>query len=96
MTGQKRSSRILPEPLYCRSDLTTLLGVADLVIYVINHAFRPAPDWTRPVQRTELIRYADRIYKLQRSVRKEGEFAMWTVFHMDDLRPYSQRIGKSA
>jgi len=95
ITGHKRSSRILPEPLYCRSDLTTLLGVADLMIYVINHAFRPATDWTQPV-RDEIVPYANRICRLQRCVEKENALSMWTVFHMDDLRPASQRFGRIA
>jgi hypothetical protein len=95
LTGRKRSARIFPEPVYCRSDLTTLLGVADLMIYVINHAFRPTIDWTLPV-RPELARFATRILKLERIMPREDGSTIWTIFRMDDLRPASQRIGKTA
>lgn len=35
-TGQARAVRILPEPFFVYSDLTTLVQVADLVALVLN------------------------------------------------------------
>jgi hypothetical protein len=85
--GRIRSIRILPEPLYARSDLTTLMGIADLAIYVVNHVFRPTPEWTKPI-RAELRPYVDWIYKLQWSGQREDD-SFYSIFHMGDLRPKS-------
>ncbi len=87
-TGRIRSSRIFPEPLYARSDLTTLLGVADLAIYSINHIFRPTPEWSAPI-RPELKPYIDWIYRLQWSGLREDETRIRSIFHLSDLRPRS-------
>ena len=87
-TGRVRSSRILPEPLYARSDLTTLLGVADLAIYTINHVFRPTEEWSQPV-RDELRPLIDWIYRLQWKGQRENESWLHSIFHLADLRPKS-------
>ena len=87
-TGRVRSSRILPEPLYARSDLTTLLGVADLTIYTINHVFRPTEEWTQSI-REELRPFVDWIYRLQWSGQRENGSWLHSIFHMADLRPKS-------
>ena len=89
-TGRLRSARILPEPLYARSDLTTLLGVADVAIYALNSVFRPAVEWSEPI-REELRPYVDWIYRLRRRVEREDGTGMWTVFHMADLRGGASR-----
>lgn len=85
-TGRVRSSRILPEPVYARSDLTTLLGVADLVIYVINHVFRPDASWSRPI-RPELTPYVDWIERLQWVGTRDGQNSLLGIFRMADLKP---------
>ena len=38
--GRRRSSRIIPEPFFVHSDLTTGVQIADLVAYVISWGFR--------------------------------------------------------
>ena len=87
-TGRVRSARILPEPLYARSDLTTLLGVADIAIYTINHVYRPTEVWTQPI-REELKPLIDWIYRLQWKGQRENESWLHSIFHMADLRPKS-------
>ena len=42
VVGQQRSSRIIPEPFFVHSDLTTGVQIADLVAYVISCGFRMA------------------------------------------------------
>ncbi|MEQ9812162.1 MAG: DUF3800 domain-containing protein [Azospirillaceae bacterium] len=39
-TGMRRSSRIIPEPFFVHSDLTTLIQMVDLVAYVISWGVR--------------------------------------------------------
>ena len=84
-TGRLRSSRILPEPLFARSDLTTLLGAADLAIYVINHGYRPA-SWVRPA-REEIRQFEEWINRLRWRGRREDYSPIYGIVLMDDLRP---------
>jgi hypothetical protein len=38
--GRQRSSRIVPEPMFVHSDLTTLVQVADLLVYIVSWGVR--------------------------------------------------------
>lgn len=84
--GRVRSTRILPEPLYARSDLTTLLGLADLAIYVVNHAYRPNDRWTKPI-RDELKPFAEWVHRLKWVGKREDGSTVTSIFWTDDLRP---------
>jgi hypothetical protein len=35
-TGRRRSSLIIPEPLFVHSDLTTMIQMADLIAYIVS------------------------------------------------------------
>jgi len=84
--GRVRATRILPEPLYARSDLTTLLGLADLAIYVINHAHRPNTRWTKPI-REELKPYVEWIQRVSWVGKREDGTTVASIFLTEDLRP---------
>jgi hypothetical protein len=53
--GRSRSRRIIPEPFFVHSDLTTLIQTADIVAYVVSWGLRirrmtaPARDELRPL-----------------------------------------------
>ena len=49
VVGQQRSNRIIPEPFFVHSDLTTGVQIADLVAYVISWGFR-TPEMTKPAR----------------------------------------------
>ena len=49
VVGQQRSNRIIPEPFFVHSDLTTGVQIADLVAYVISWGFR-TPQMTKPAR----------------------------------------------
>ena len=89
-TGQTRSQRIIPEPLFVHSDLTTGIQVADLVAYTISWNVRVG-DMDRE-SRPELDDLGRAILDLRyRAVRErlgypEG-FAVWSFAVIDDLRP---------
>ena len=57
--GRHRASRIIPEPFFVHSDLTTGVQVADLLACVISWGFRMTA-MTKPV-REELSPFADQI-----------------------------------
>ena len=80
MVGQQRSSRIIPEPFFVHSDLTTGVQIADLVAYVISWGFRMAR-MTKPA-RPELSQLSNQVAGLRhRAIRKRlgnPEFEIWS------------------
>ena len=89
-TGQTRAQRIIPEPLFVHSDLTTGIQVADLVAYTISWNVRVA-GMSEP-KRPELEGLGQAVLDLRyRAVReREGHpegFVVWSFAVIDDLRP---------
>jgi len=85
--GRMRASRILPEPLFVHSDLTSLIQVADLVAYITAWGIR-VDQMHRP-RRHELSSLASRVCNLRhRAVRERGgeTFYIWSFAVIDDLR----------
>jgi hypothetical protein len=71
--GKMRAARIIPEPMFVHSDLTSLVQVADIVAYVISWAVRPNKDMTKPV-RQELVPFAKLVDGLRhRSVQRHRD-----------------------
>ncbi len=87
--GRMRSSRIVPEPFFVHSDLTTAIQLADLVAYItswgvrVSHMQEPA--------RKELQSLADQVcqlrYKALRPINNQEDFVVWSFAVIDDLRP---------
>ncbi|MEI6277795.1 MAG: DUF3800 domain-containing protein [Verrucomicrobiae bacterium] len=93
-TGYLRSSRIVPEPFFVHSDLTTVVQLADLVAYSLNWGTR-LNRMTKPT-RPELKEFADAAFDLRyvgrRPDSQTGEDrAVYGVFYLDDLRPRHER-----
>lgn len=91
-TGRLRASRVLPEPLFVHSDLTTLIRVADYVAYIIAWGVRFGR-MERPA-RKELAPLVDPLLSMRhRAIRdRDGEdFVVWSLQYIDDLRPRDQR-----
>jgi hypothetical protein len=91
--GRQRAGRILPEPLFVHSDLTTGVQVADLVAYVVSWGVRFG-GMVRPARR-ELSVYVSQLRQLRhrsiRDVRGNPEFVVWSLALITDLRPQSER-----
>ena len=91
--GRHRASRIIPEPFFVHSDLTTGVQIADLLAYVISWGFR-MPHMTKPA-REELAPFAKQIARLRyRAVRERfgnPEFEIWSFAHIADLRTQAER-----
>lgn len=87
-TGRYRASRIVPEPFFVHSDLTTGVQIADLVAYTISWGFR-FQALTRPA-RQELDPFAKLVGSLRTvAVRhRDGnpDFQIWSFAHVRDLR----------
>lgn len=93
-TGRQRAGRVIPEPFFVHSDLTTGIQLVDLIAYVISWGFRGITDMTQPA-RTELEPFARQVCGLRhRSVREidgNPEFGIWSFTFVRDLRPRSER-----
>ncbi len=88
-TGRYRSSRIVPEPFFVHSDLTTGVFLADLTAYVLGWAWR-LRDMGQPI-RNELLPYVAKLQGMQfvgEKPKRDGA-GVWRLFgirHIDDLR----------
>lgn len=94
-TGMHRASRIIPEPFFVHSDLTTGIQLADLVAYIISWGLR-VHTMTRP-RREELSELAELVKQLRYTCAVTGEderqYAMHSFAVIGDLRPREEREG---
>ena len=94
LNGQLRVSRIIPEPLFVHSDLTTGVQVADLAAYVISWNVRFGT-LTEP-RRDELDSLGQDVMDLRHRavIQQDGYpdgFSVWSFKEIADLRPASHR-----
>jgi hypothetical protein len=93
VTGQQRSARIIPEPFFVHSDLTSMIQLADLVAYLISWAFR-FPTMTAP-SRAELTGIAQQLaglrYRTVREIKGNPDFEIWSFVQITDLRGSDDR-----
>ncbi|GIW27394.1 MAG: DUF3800 domain-containing protein [Meiothermus ruber] len=94
--GQQRAKRILPEPFFVHSDLTTLVQVADLVAYCLNWGWRLTGKMNHPT-RPELEPYGQKAANLQYKGKprkaKDGRcYPVYGICYLDDLRPRGERV----
>jgi hypothetical protein len=92
--GYQRSSRIVPEPFFVHSDLTTAVQLADIVAYCFNWGTRL--NKMKEATRGEIEPLAqiafDMRYVGKRLDEKDGkEWRAYGVFYVDDLRPRQER-----
>lgn len=93
-TGRLRASRVLPEPMFVHSHLTTLVQLADLIVYIISWAVR-IKGMIAP-ERDELAELAESVRHLRYRTtveNQDGEFERWSFVYIDDLRPRREKDG---
>jgi len=88
-TGRYRSSRIVPEPFFVHSELTTGIFLADLAAYVLGWGWRLG-SMTQP-RRNELQPFADKLHEMQFQGEKprrdgEGVRGLYGIRYIEDLR----------
>jgi hypothetical protein len=92
--GQSRCSRIIPEPFFVHSDLTTGIQVVDLVAYVISWGLRFVPAMVEPI-RAELTDYASQVERLEYHSQPRLQTGVLRRVHsfkyIDDLRSARER-----
>ena len=87
-TGRFRSSRIIPEPFFVHSELTTGIFLADLAAYIIGWGWRL--DRMNKPQREELKPFADKLHQMQFKGKKPikdgpGNHELYGIKYIDDL-----------
>lgn len=87
-TGLKRSARIIPEPFFVHSHLTTGVHLADLIAYIISWGVREA-GMTEPA-RPELKPFAEGVVALRTNIR-HGTRTIWGFNVLTDLRARAER-----
>lgn len=92
--GYQRSSRIVPEPFFVHSDLTTIVQVADLAAYCLNWGLR-LKGMSEPT-RAEIEPLAKIVYDLKFvgtwfDEIGQQEKPLYGIFYTDDLRPKRER-----
>jgi hypothetical protein len=98
-TGRYRSSRVVPEPFFVHSELTTGIFIADLAAYILGWAWR-LNRMSKPA-RTELIPYANKLHDMQFRGEKmspggTGTIEIYGLVHLEDLRGQTDRAEEQA
>ncbi len=94
--GKARASRIIPEPMFVHSDLTSLVQVADIVAYVVSWAVRLNEHMNKPV-RPELESLAKAVSNLKhRTSKRTSKFSSYSIKissfkFIQDLRSQDER-----
>jgi hypothetical protein len=87
--GRIRSGRIIPEPLFVHSDLTTAIQLADLVAYIISWGVR-LPSMVEPA-RPHMADLGEKVldlrYQARRQVGDKDDFLIWSFAFIEDLIP---------
>jgi hypothetical protein len=91
--GRLRAARIIPEPFFVHSELTTATQLADLVAYIVSWGVRFGP-MTEP-RREELDSLAEMVCELRyRTKRETAEYPIWSFTVIEDLRSRDERNGR--
>ena len=88
-TGQSRSRRVVPEPFFVHSDLTTGIMLADFVAYILSNNVR-LRRMTNP-KRAELDELGEKVKRLQPPRVYTGPHWVGSFTFIDDLRTLGQR-----
>lgn len=88
--GRMRAGRIIPEPFFVHSHLTTAIQVADVIAYLLAWGMRIKG--MKRERREELVPFADRVLQLRWSApTADGEHRHWSITVINDLRPRDER-----
>lgn len=96
--GRHRSGRVIPEPIFVHSNLTTGIQIADLVAYIVSWNVRLRR--MTGVRREELTPLGNRVGQLRHSIMvpspsRPNGMRVWSFTYIEDLRPREIRFAES-
>lgn len=72
--GAKLRPHIIPEPLFVESDVSSLIQIADICIYIINIGYRKSKSMEEPARKEVQEKFEDKIARLEfHCYQKKGE-----------------------
>lgn len=84
--GKQRATKIVPEPFFVHSHLTTFIQVADIVAYLLSWGYKMERMKNKERKRPELERFNPLLSKLRYSSKERGGYVV-----IDDLRTREQQ-----
>jgi len=89
--GRLRAARVIPEPFFVHSELTTLIQISDLVAYITAWGIRFGT-MSEP-RREELGPLGEMVCELRYRTRRldQADFPIWSFTVIEDLRPREER-----
>ncbi len=87
--GRTRSNRIVPEPFFVHSDLTTGIMLADLVAYIVVNNVRLRG--MHSAVRTELDEMGNQVKAMGPTLRQRSGQPLLSFAYIEDLRTREQR-----
>ncbi len=86
--GRERSERLIPEPFFVHSDLTSGVRIADFAAYIISWGFRRISEMVKPAG-SELEEMVEILSTLRyKAVRQDGngrKFTSWSFVYVPEL-----------
>lgn len=92
--GYQRSARIVPEPFFVHSDLTTMIQLTDIIGYCLNWGARfnqKMIEAVRPEIKPYALNALDMQYRGKHSDETGRQWDTYGVIFLDDLRPKKER-----
>ncbi len=93
VTGQNRASKVIPEPFFVHSHLTTAIQIADVIAYLVAWGVRVGG--MHRAARPELSDLAQQVcalrFRYETTANGRDDFQVWSFAVIDDLRPRSER-----
>jgi hypothetical protein len=89
--GRLRAARVIPEPFFVHSELTTAIQISDLVAYIISWGIRFGT--MNEPQREELGLLGDLVCELRYRTKRpdQPDYPIWSFTLIEDLRPREER-----
>jgi uncharacterized protein DUF3800 len=89
--GRLRAARIIPEPFFVHSELTTAIQIADLVAYIVNWGIRFGT--MSAAHREELNALGEIVCELRYRTKRvdQPDYPIWSFTFIEDLRPREER-----
>lgn len=92
--GRQRAGRVIPEPFFVHSELTTGVQLVDLVAYLVSWGFRGITEMIEPA-RPELQGMVAQVAALRHQSHRDRmenpNFSIWSFYYIKDLRPSGAR-----